>query len=136
MQETMLNLIHYRDKGTVLTQMSSGDFFGEIGILNLNDGVNRRTADVRSVGYSELFVLSREDVLAALKEHPDAEVIIREYGHMRLKKTEKHRQQARSAPGSPDLVQVNGTTNKIHSKTDMSSRKYLIEFTKMSPIRR
>ena len=41
MQETMLNLIHYRDKGTVLTQMSSGDFFGEIGILNLNDGVNR-----------------------------------------------------------------------------------------------
>ena len=27
-----------------------------------------------SVGYSELFVLSREDVLAALKDHPDAEV--------------------------------------------------------------
>lgn len=34
----------------------------------------RRTADVRSVGYAELFVLSREDVLAALKDHPDAEV--------------------------------------------------------------
>ena len=34
----------------------------------------RRTADVVSVGYSELFVLSREDVLAALKDHPDAEV--------------------------------------------------------------
>jgi hypothetical protein len=34
----------------------------------------RRTADVRSVGYSELFVLSREDVLEALKDHPDAEV--------------------------------------------------------------
>ncbi|XP_052224101.1 cyclic nucleotide-gated channel rod photoreceptor subunit alpha-like isoform X2 [Dreissena polymorpha] len=121
------------DKGTVLTQMSSGDFFGEIGILNLNDGVNRRTADVRSVGYSELFVLSREDVLGALKEHPDAEVIIREYGHRRLKETEKHRQQARSAPGSPDLVQVNGTTNKIHSKTDMSSRKYLNKLKKMPP---
>ena len=35
---------------------------------------SRRTADVRSVGYSELFVLSREDVLSALKDHPDAEV--------------------------------------------------------------
>ena len=35
---------------------------------------NRRTADVRSVGYSELFVLSREDVLSALKDHPEAEV--------------------------------------------------------------
>jgi len=34
----------------------------------------RRTADVRSVGYSELFVLSREDVLAAFKDHPEAEV--------------------------------------------------------------
>jgi len=29
---------------------------------------------VRSVGYSELIVLSRDDVLAALKDHPDAEV--------------------------------------------------------------
>ncbi len=36
----------------------------------------RRTADVRSVGYSELFVLSREDVLSALKDHPEAEVCI------------------------------------------------------------
>lgn len=34
----------------------------------------RRTADVKSVGYSELFVLSREDVLGALKDHPEAEV--------------------------------------------------------------
>ena len=34
----------------------------------------RRTADVRSVGYSELFVLSREDVLSALTDHPEAEV--------------------------------------------------------------
>lgn len=38
--------------------MKAGDFFGEIGILNL-DGLNKRTADVRSVGYSELFSLSR-----------------------------------------------------------------------------
>jgi len=38
------------------------------------DGARRRTADVKSVGYSELFVLSREDVLAAFKDHPEAEV--------------------------------------------------------------
>lgn len=29
---------------------------------------------MKSVGYSELFVLSREDVLEALKDHPEAEV--------------------------------------------------------------
>ncbi|KAF4520046.1 hypothetical protein B566_EDAN008334 [Ephemera danica] len=48
------------ETGRVLTTMKAGDFFGEIGILNL-DGLNKRTADVRSVGYSELFSLSRED---------------------------------------------------------------------------
>ena len=29
------------DSGEVLTQMSAGDFFVEIGILNLDGGVNR-----------------------------------------------------------------------------------------------
>lgn len=36
--------------------------------------LQRRTADVRAVGYAELFVLSREDVLSALADHPDAHV--------------------------------------------------------------
>ena len=31
----------FSDSGEVLTQMSAGDFFGEIGILNLDGGVNR-----------------------------------------------------------------------------------------------
>ena len=56
--------------------MYSGDFFGEIGILNIEGATsNRRTADVRSVGYAELFSLSKEDVLSAVKDYPDAEVI-------------------------------------------------------------
>lgn len=45
------------------------------GMLIIHVGFfKRRTADVKSVGYSELFVLSREDVLEALKDHPEAEV--------------------------------------------------------------
>ncbi|XP_076452253.1 uncharacterized protein LOC143287897 [Babylonia areolata] len=80
------------ESGTVLKQMGAGDFFGEIGILNLDGGINRRTADVKSVGYSELFVLSRDDVLGALKDHPDAESIIRDYGQRRLREIEAHRQ--------------------------------------------
>lgn len=36
--------------------------------------LHRRTADVRSVGYAELFSLSREDVLTAMKDYPEAEV--------------------------------------------------------------
>ena len=38
--------------------------------------ISRRTADVRSVGYSELFSLSREDVLTAMKDYPEAQVSI------------------------------------------------------------
>ncbi|XP_021352257.1 cyclic nucleotide-gated channel rod photoreceptor subunit alpha-like isoform X2 [Mizuhopecten yessoensis] len=83
------------ETGTILTQMGTGDFFGEIGILNLDAGINRRTADVKSVGYSELFGLSREDVLEALKDHPEAEQIIRCYGQRRLKEIEKDRKQTK-----------------------------------------
>ncbi|KAK9892362.1 hypothetical protein WA026_019815 [Henosepilachna vigintioctopunctata] len=71
------------EHGKVLTTMKAGDFFGEIGILNL-DGLNKRTADVRSVGYSELFSLSREDVLAAMKDYPEAQEILHALGRKRL----------------------------------------------------
>ncbi|KAL9872595.1 cyclic nucleotide-gated ion channel-like isoform 2-T2 [Glossina fuscipes fuscipes] len=71
------------ETGKVLTTMKAGDFFGEIGILNL-DGLNKRTADVRSVGYSELFSLSREDVLTAMKDYPDAQEILQTLGRKRL----------------------------------------------------
>ncbi|XP_069136027.1 cyclic nucleotide-gated channel alpha-1-like [Argopecten irradians] len=91
------------ETGTVLTQMGTGDFFGEIGILNLDAGINRRTADVKSVGYSELFGLSREDVLEALKDHPEAEQIIRCYGQRRLREIEKHRQQTKRSSAANSL---------------------------------
>ena len=63
--------------------MGTGDFFGEIGILNI-DGANRRTADVRSVGYSELFSLSKEDVLEGCRDYPEAERKLYEYAQHRL----------------------------------------------------
>lgn len=67
----------------MLTRLGSGDFFGEIGILNI-DGANRRTADVRSVGYSELFSLSKEDVLEGCRDYPEAEKKLYEYAQNRL----------------------------------------------------
>ncbi|XP_019615032.1 PREDICTED: cyclic nucleotide-gated cation channel alpha-3-like [Branchiostoma belcheri] len=73
------------ETGRVITQLKAGDFFGEIGILNLDGGVNKRTADVRSVGYSELFALYKEDVLAAMEDFPEAKRILTEYGRRRLR---------------------------------------------------
>ncbi|CAF1011807.1 unnamed protein product [Adineta steineri] len=71
------------EKNDVLTRLGPGDFFGEIGILNI-DGANRRTADVRSVGYSELFSLSKEDVLEGCRDYPEAERKLYEYAQNRL----------------------------------------------------
>ena len=41
----------------------SGKYFGEIALLSF-EGNNRRTADVRSVGYSELLVLSKKALMS------------------------------------------------------------------------
>ncbi|CAH8584317.1 unnamed protein product [Schistosoma margrebowiei] len=78
------------EENEVLSTMGPGDFFGEIGVLNL-DGINRRTADVRAVGYAELFVLARDDILKALKDHPEAELVIRKHAAKRLYESRNRR---------------------------------------------
>jgi len=40
-------------------------------------GGNRRTADVRSKGYSQLFLLSKTDFEEAMREYPDVQKILR-----------------------------------------------------------
>ncbi|KAJ8676573.1 hypothetical protein QAD02_012360 [Eretmocerus hayati] len=99
------------ETGRVLTTMKAGDFFGEIGILNL-DGLNKRTADVRSVGYSELFSLSREDVLAALKDYPEAQEILRKLGEKRLREAQRVARSFRQQPPSPGHDSSDNSTGK------------------------
>ncbi|XP_044260649.1 uncharacterized protein LOC123008726 isoform X1 [Tribolium madens] len=110
------------ENGKVLTTMKAGDFFGEIGILNL-DGLNKRTADVRSVGYSELFSLSREDVLAAMKDYPEAQEILQALGRKRLMEVKAS---ARNPPhkehhhhhhhGIPHVPDPKGLVDKIKNE--------------------
>ena len=45
----------------------------------------RRVADVRSLGYSELFVLSKDDLWDVLEEFPKAKVKMMEVGKERLR---------------------------------------------------
>ena len=42
----------------------------------------RRIADVRSVGYTECFMLLREDVLAATRDYPEAQVNSDEFNYI------------------------------------------------------
>jgi cyclic nucleotide gated channel alpha 3 len=44
----------------ILATLKAGSYFGEISILNMGAHGNRRTASVKSVGYSDLFCLSKQ----------------------------------------------------------------------------
>ncbi|XP_050306408.1 uncharacterized protein LOC126743388 isoform X2 [Anthonomus grandis grandis] len=99
------------ETGKVLTTMKAGDFFGEIGILNL-DGLNKRTADVRSVGYSELFSLSREDVLAAMKDYPEAQEILQALGRKRLMEVKASAKQSQNHKSDHHHKSEHGQDNR------------------------
>lgn len=76
------------DGSKVFVQLKPGSFFGEISILNIkgNKNGNRRTANVRSVGYSELLRLSKTDLWASLVDYTANRGEIIEKGKEKLKK--------------------------------------------------
>ncbi|XP_067630915.1 cyclic nucleotide-gated channel alpha-3 isoform X4 [Eurosta solidaginis] len=74
---------------TVMASLKAGSYFGEISILNMGTAGNRRTASVRSVGYSDLFVLSKKDMWDVLKEYPAARVKLESIAVKRLEKYKK-----------------------------------------------
>lgn len=77
------------DGKTVLATLKPGSYFGEISILNMGTAGNRRTASVRSVGYSDLFCLSKTDLWDVLKDYPAARVRLEAIAVKRLEKYKK-----------------------------------------------
>jgi hypothetical protein len=73
-----------QDGLTVLATLSEGNYFGEISILNLTEIGNRRTADVRSVGFSDLLCLSKDNLLEALTDYPEARTQLEDRGRALL----------------------------------------------------
>ena len=73
-KQGQLKVVSEDGKVTFAT-LSEGSVFGEISILNIagNKNGNRRTANIISVGYSDLFVLSKDNLWIALREYPEAE---------------------------------------------------------------
>ncbi|XP_036401497.1 cyclic nucleotide-gated cation channel alpha-4 [Megalops cyprinoides] len=76
------------DGVTQFAVLGEGNFFGEISILNIkgNKSGNRRTANIRSIGHSDLFSLSKEDLTDVLSEFPAAKRLLEEKGRQILTK--------------------------------------------------
>ncbi|XP_028816130.1 cyclic nucleotide gated channel subunit alpha 2a [Denticeps clupeoides] len=70
------------DGVTQFARLTAGSCFGEISILNIRGSKmgNRRTANIRSIGYSDLFCLSKDDLMEAVMEYPDAKKVLEERG--------------------------------------------------------
>uniref|UniRef100_A0A1I7U889 Cyclic nucleotide-binding domain-containing protein n=1 Tax=Caenorhabditis tropicalis TaxID=1561998 RepID=A0A1I7U889_9PELO len=76
------------DGQTIFVTLPAGFVFGELSILNIpgNKNKNLRTAYVRSKGYSDLYVLDKEDLWEALREYPQAKDSLIEKGVQILEK--------------------------------------------------
>lgn len=76
------------DGVTQFVVLGSGSYFGEISILNIKGSKagNRRTANIRSIGYSDLFCLSKDDLMESLLEYPDAKGMLEDKGRQILMK--------------------------------------------------
>ncbi|KAF7231790.1 hypothetical protein EG68_10237 [Paragonimus skrjabini miyazakii] len=72
----------------VFVTLKEGTVFGEISLLALS-GKNRRTADVRSKGFSTLFSLSKEDFEEIMKNYPQAHQILKKRSQRMLNRDKK-----------------------------------------------
>lgn len=107
------------EDGTVLREMKDGEYFGEISVLNLGTGKGhrRRTAFVRSVGFSTLLCLSQSDLLDVLKDYPETM-------HMLLKKGKKRL--SRDISESSLLTNEDSSHDSDH-ETELEERPLIIK---------
>ncbi|XP_074514282.1 cyclic nucleotide-gated channel alpha-4 [Sebastes fasciatus] len=111
------------DGVTEFAVLSESNFFGEISILNIkgNRSGNRRTANIRSIGYSDLFSLSKEDLTDVLSEFPAAKRHLEEKGRQILTKMGMLEEGGEQEEGEAEKVEIK--INRLESNLEILQTK-------------
>ncbi|CAJ1087152.1 cyclic nucleotide-gated channel cone photoreceptor subunit alpha-like [Xyrichtys novacula] len=111
------------DGVTQFVVLSDGAYFGEISILGIKGSKagNRRTANIRSVGYSDLFALSKDDLMEALVEYPEAKTLLEEKGRAILMKDNLIDMSLATLTDAKDLEDK---VNKIEASLEIMTSKF------------
>ncbi len=112
------------DGVTQFVVLSDGAYFGEISILGIKGSKagNRRTANIRSVGYSDLFALSKDDLVEALTEYPDAKKALEEKGKAILRKDNLLDEVVASAGADPK--DLDEKIHRLENNLDVMTGKF------------
>lgn len=111
------------DGVTQFVVLGSGSYFGEISILNIKGSKagNRRTANIRSIGFSELFCLSKDDLMESLMEYPDAKGMLEDKGREILMKDGLI--ELDPANIMPEAQELEAKVNKLYNTMELMQTK-------------
>ncbi|XP_048087573.1 cyclic nucleotide gated channel subunit alpha 2b [Alosa alosa] len=112
------------DGVTQYALLIAGGCFGEISILNIQGSKmgNRRTANIRSIGYSDLFCLSKDDLMEAVMEYPDAKKVLEERGREILMKEGLLDESL--AAGALSVIDTDEKVEKLESSLDVLQTRF------------
>lgn len=123
------------DGKQVYATLGAGAAFGEISILDIpgNKNGNKRTANIRSLGFSDVFSLSKNDLWDALSEYPVAKKTLLEKGKALLKKdnlldeelAERIERKSKPLKEQIEYFQQNNNLNKLTHKLEETYKSFL-----------